>query len=219
MSGSVQFEVYFDFDNTITEFDVLDDLIRRFSINEDWREVERAWEREEIGSRECLERQLSQVRITESALRDYLKTVPVDPSFGPIVELLRKKGVEPVILSDCFSSIIGTVMENHGLAGIRIVANEMRLVNDTPAPSFPYFGAICMRCGNCKTSHLFRRDRPADTRKIYVGDGASDFCPAGFCEILFAKGSLLKHYAPRRPDCIPFERLDTVYRHLSNILP
>jgi 2-hydroxy-3-keto-5-methylthiopentenyl-1-phosphate phosphatase len=84
--------------------------------------------------------------------------------------------------------------------------------------TFPYFHAICSRSGNCKCSHLLRRDRPAGTRKVYVGDGQSDICPANVCEILFAKGSLLAHYAPIRPDCIPFQSLATVHDHLRDLL-
>jgi len=64
-----------------------------------------------------------------------------------------------------------------------------------PVLEFPYFGSICSTAGNCKTSHLLRRGRPAGTRKVYVGDGRSDICPAQFCEILFAKGSLYQHYS------------------------
>ncbi len=212
------FEAYFDFDNTIAEFDVLDELIRRFSIDEEWMNVEDAWRRGEIGSRECLELQLGKVRVSEARLRDFLLTVPVDPAFGPVVQLLRDKKVEPVILSDCFVPIIEAVLQNHGIEGIKIIANDMRLDGETPVLSFPYFGAICTCCGNCKTSHLMRRDRPLGTRKIYVGDGSSDICPAGFCEILFAKDSLLEHYRPLRPDVIPFDNLETVRQHLGQIL-
>ncbi|MCX5696960.1 MAG: hypothetical protein NTU54_03145 [Candidatus Omnitrophica bacterium] len=33
----------FDFDNTITPFDVLDDIIEKFSVNDDWVVYEEAW--------------------------------------------------------------------------------------------------------------------------------------------------------------------------------
>lgn len=116
MSVSHQFEVYFDFDNTITDFDVLDDIIRRFSINDGWRRVEEAWEAGNISSRECLEQQLSQVRVSEAALREYLGTIEVDPAFPLIVNWLRKREVAPTILSDSFSSIIAGILGNNGIA-------------------------------------------------------------------------------------------------------
>lgn len=212
------FEIYFDFDNTITDFDVLDDIIQRFSINEDWKRAEEAWKAGAIGSRDCLEQQLANVRVSESALREYLLSIKVDPAFHPILALLRSRKIEPVIVSDSFSSIIAAILENNGITGVKIFANEIRLEKDKPQVAFPYFHSICSTSGNCKCSHLFRRGRPPGTKKIYVGDGRSDVCPAGFCEILFAKDSLLKHYSGIRKDCIPFENLGTVHSHLQRLL-
>jgi 2,3-diketo-5-methylthio-1-phosphopentane phosphatase len=218
MSAAAHFEVYFDFDNTITEFDVLDDIIQRFSINEDWRQAEAEWQAGRIGSRECLERQFAQVRISPEALRAYLRMVPVDPAFRPIVELLRDKKIEPVILSDSFTALIAPILAQNGIPGLPMFCNELRLEGNRPVLTFPFFQAICSRSGNCKCSHLLQRGRAAGTRKIYVGDGQSDICPAHACEILFAKGSLLAHYAPIRPDCVPFQSLMTVYAHLRDLL-
>jgi 2-hydroxy-3-keto-5-methylthiopentenyl-1-phosphate phosphatase len=218
MSLSGPFEIYFDFDNTLTAFDVLDDLIQRFSINDDWKKVEEEWISGSIGSRECLERQLAQVRISGPVLQDYLSGIRIDPAFRPILDLLARKNIEPVILSDSFLSLIAKILKNNGVEGIKIFANEMELKGDKPLLRFPYFHSICTRYGNCKTSHLMRRNRPPGTKKIYVGDGQSDICPAGFCEILFAKDTLLKHYSAIRSDCIPFENLGTVHSRLQELL-
>ncbi|HTQ31748.1 MAG TPA: MtnX-like HAD-IB family phosphatase [Opitutaceae bacterium] len=215
---SAPFEIYIDFDNTVTEFDVLDDIIRRFSINEDWKAAEALWQQGEIGSRDCLERQLAQVRISAPALRDYLRAVRIDPAFRLILDLLRAKNIKPVIVSDSFSSLIRPILENNHATGPKILANEMRLEGDRPVVRFPYFHSICSTCANCKTSHLFKRHRPPGTKKIYIGDGQSDICPAGFCEILFAKGRLLEHYLAVRNDCIPFENLGTVHSRLQTLL-
>jgi 2-hydroxy-3-keto-5-methylthiopentenyl-1-phosphate phosphatase len=213
------FEVYLDFDHTISEIDVLDDLIARFSINEDWKGVEAAWESGRIGSRECLERQLAQVRVEPAALQAYLDSIRLDPGFRPLVEFLRGRGIEPVILSDSFTFIISSVLYNHGIDGITVFANELRQEGDILVPAFPYAGAICSTQGNCKCSHLFRRDRPAGTQKIYVGDGRSDICPAGFCEILFAKDHLLHHFSAQHRRCLPFRTLRDVLTQLPSLLP
>jgi 2,3-diketo-5-methylthio-1-phosphopentane phosphatase len=218
MNASRDFEIYFDFDNTITEFDVLDDIIRRFSLNDDWKQAEAAWEAGEIGSRECLERQLAQVRVTAAALEDYLDSIKVDPAFGPIIDLARAHQIEPVIVSDSFGGIIDRVLANNGVNGLKVWANDLRLEGDRPILAFPSFHSICSACANCKTSHLLKRNRPIGLKKIYVGDGRSDICPAGFCEILFAKDSLLEHYRAIRKDCVPFDHLGTVYLHLQCLL-
>ena len=218
MNASRNFEVYFDFDNTVTDFDVLDDIIRRFSIDDDWRQAEAAWEAGEIGSRECLERQLARVRVTGATLEDYLDSIRIDPAFRPIIDLARAHQIEPVIVSDSFAWIIDRILAKNGVNGIKVWANDLRLDGDRPVLAFPYFHSICSTCGNCKTSHLLKRNRPPGTKKIYVGDGRSDICPAGFCEILFAKAGLLQHYQAIRKDCFPFDHLDTVYSHLQRLL-
>jgi 2-hydroxy-3-keto-5-methylthiopentenyl-1-phosphate phosphatase len=143
----------------------------------------------------------------------------VDPAFPAIIDWLGRKKISPVILSDSFSSIITTILENNGIAGLKVLANELDFAGDRPIVTFPYFNSICPKCANCKTSHLVQGNRAAGTKKIYIGDGLSDVCPAGFCEILFAKGTLWKHYAGTRKDCIPFRDLSTVYLHLQNLLP
>jgi len=218
MNKTAHFEVYFDFDNTITSFDVLDDLIQRFAIDDSWEAAEREWENGAISSKACLEQQLAVVRVTKSALAAYLSSIRIDPAFPRILAYLRSHGVEPVIVSDSFRNVIEAILGNNGIHDVKVLANELKLDEDRALVEFPYFQSICSRCANCKTSHLMRRDRPENTKKIYIGDGRSDICPAGFCEIIFAKASLLKHYAPLRPDCIPFTDLTTVERHLQSII-
>lgn len=217
-SAPAAFEAYFDFDNTVADFDVLDDLIQRYSIDDTWEQAEAEWKAGEIGSRECLERQLAGIRITAPEFERYLSTVPIDPAFREIVALLRDRGIEFTIVSDSFVPIIRGILTHHGLGDVPILANAVRLEGDRLIPDFPYHASICTACANCKTSHLMKRGRAAQVRKIYVGDGRSDVCPAGFCEILFAKASLLAHYAPLRRDVIAFDRLTTVHSHLTRIL-
>jgi 2-hydroxy-3-keto-5-methylthiopentenyl-1-phosphate phosphatase len=219
MTRGASFEAYFDFDNTITEYDLLDEIIARYSVDEAWKQAEEDWAAGRIGSRECLERQVSRIRVNEADLRSHLAGVRVDPSFAPIVAFLGERGIEPVILSDSFTPFIRTVLDANGLGGLTILANGFSLDGDTPVLSFPYHGSICSTCANCKTSHLMRRDRPRGTRKIYVGDGRSDICPAGFCEILFAKEGLFEHHRDRHPHCVRFERLDTVLDELRRLIP
>ena len=218
MTAATHFEVYFDFDNTITAFDVLDQIIQQFSINESWKDAEDEWEAGKIGSKECLERQLAVVRLTASQLQAYLQTIKIDPAFKPILELLRAREIETKIVSDSFTAIIGEILENNNVKGVPILANDLVVQGNRLIPQFPYHNSICSTCANCKTSHLMKRGRPLRSKKIYIGDGRSDVCPAGFCEVIFAKGSLYTHYAPLRPDCFQFHDLQSVYTELKSIL-
>ena len=59
---------------------------------------------------------------------------------------------------------------------------------DRWAVSFPYRNSSCkFRLGNCKCAQ-----RAAGELDVMVGDGRSDFCIAERCQLVIAKGSLLR---------------------------
>ena len=205
-------QVFFDFDNTITSFDVLDGIIERFSVNRDWVAYEEAWEKGEIGSRQCLEGQLRSIRVTRPQLHGYLETVGIDPSFQRLLALLRRCGLEPVIVSDSFTPLIRYVLEFNKIGSMPIFANSLRMQGSRLLPSFPRASAECGRCGHCKTSTLGApgfAGKPA----VYIGDGLSDQCPARHAEMVFAKRgcSLHRLLLESHDNCRPFNDLGDVY--------
>ena len=119
-------QVFFDFDNTLTSFDVLDDIIKRFSPNEDWLKFERDWLAGKIGSKECLQGQLRSVRIDNIGLFEYLSKIKIDPYFVKLLALLKQNGVEPIILSDSFSLIIEYILRSNGLKGVKVYSNRLK---------------------------------------------------------------------------------------------
>lgn len=210
-SSSVAF---FDFDNTITTFDVFDDILERFSVDGRWRELEEAWQAGSIGSRECLEGQLRSVRVTRRALTQYLSTIRIDPHFSQLLVLLKGQKIPVVIVSDNFSFIVREILRNNGITGVRLYYNRIRFSGARLIPSFPYANGKCSRCAHCKKVHLLN---PKGKTHIYVGDGLSDICPAEKADLVFAKGSLLEYLKSRQKPCIPFENLGDVYRHLLEL--
>src|SRR5256885_4063475 len=67
-----------DFDGTISLLDVTDTLLNRFG-KPGWQELEDAWERGEIGSRECMKGQVALLDMDEAELRAHLDTIEIDP--------------------------------------------------------------------------------------------------------------------------------------------
>ena len=206
--------VFFDFDNTITPFDVLDHLIERFSIDEDWKMFEEEWEAGKIGSKECLEGQLRSVRVTQEVLSQYLATVPVDPFFPRLLDLLKRKGIESIIVSDSFSFIIKEILKHNGIKGGKVYANRIRFEEDRLFPSFPFWSEDCSRCAHCKKRHVLEH---ADKTTVYVGDGLSDLCPAEHADLVFAKGSLLDHLLKKKRRCRDFRDLRDVYASFEEL--
>jgi len=204
--------VFFDFDNTITRFDVIDDVLERFSVDRKWLALEEAWKAGRIGSKECLEGQLRSVRATKKEMRRYLSTVPIDPSFSRLVALLKKNKIRPTILSDSFTFFIKEILKNHGIAGVKVYCNELTFSKSVLSPLFPFANG-CARCAHCKKQHLLDR-RWKNKIIVYVGDGLSDVCPAEHADVVFAKESLLRHCRRNKIPCVEFKDLRDVHHYL-----
>ena len=211
------YAVFFDFDNTITPFDVLDRIVEQFSPTREWVALEKAWEAGTIGSKTCLAGQLNGLRVTRPALARFLSSVPVDASFKPLITLLRAHGVEPVIVSDNFLFVVDYVLRHHDIEGLQVYANRVRFVKDRLIPSFPYYDKGCQRgCANCKKRHV-TTNRSSARPVMYIGDGRSDLCAAEVADLVFAKGRLRQLLRRAGHPCVGFDNLGTVYRYVKEL--
>src|SRR4051812_5213105 len=93
LPGPRSAQVWIDFDGTLSRRDVLDDLIRTFSINESWKMIEEQWQAGLIGSRQCLEQQLALVDVSEDDLDAFLADVDLDPGALGLLKYLSKHEV------------------------------------------------------------------------------------------------------------------------------
>lgn len=208
--------VFFDFDNTITPFDVLDDIIEKFSVNKDWVSYEQAWKKGEIGSRVCLQKQMRSVRITRKELLRYLSNIKIDPHFRELFDMLGREGIKPVILSDNFASIVNFILVNNGIKGAKVYANALKFSKNRLIPSFPYINRHCLRCAHCKKKNLLKKE-VQDKIIMYIGDGMSDVCPAQYAHIVFAKGNLLEYFRKKRQLCVAFNNLEDIYAYFRGL--
>jgi len=202
--------VVFDFDNTITDFDVLDDIVSRFSINKKWVKLENAWLKKKIGSEECLRGQLKGVRVTKADLLRYLDKIKVSLYFQKVINLLRKHGARVEILSDNFAPFIRRILRKNRVSGFKLYANNISFRGNRLVPSFPHRNVSCFSCAHCKTNNL-PSERRGDKILIYIGDGNSDICPAKKADIVFAKGTLARHFEKSRLDYRKFNSIREIY--------
>ncbi len=204
---------FFDFDNTLTSFDVLDDIVQRFSVDDGWIPWERDWAAGKIGSRECLTQQLRSVRVSRERLTSYLADIELDPHFFRLLAFLKKEGAGPVIVSDSFSFFIKTILSNNGISGVKVFANGLTFSGEVLKPSFPYFNGSCSRCAHCKKARL--AEIAGGKKTVYVGDGRSDMCAAEHADLVFAKSTLLGHFRDKDLPCVAFDHLGDVYGYLK----
>lgn len=204
--------VFFDFDNTITKFDVLDAIIEKFSIDREWVAYEEAWRAGDIGSKECLEGQLRSIRGTRESLSEYLFTITIDAHFKQLLALLQGAGIRPVILSDSFTFFITSILRNNNVRGITVYANRLRFHENRLIPSFPHTNHLCSHCAHCKTNNL-SSSGDAESKIVYIGDGLSDVCPAQHADLVFAKSTLLNHFKKAKRYCVAFNDLGDIYHY------
>ncbi len=209
--------VFFDFDNTISTFDVFDDMLVNFSRNDTWKKLEDKWRKGLIGSRECLEGQLKTINVSRKVFDQYLSRIKLDPYFERLIKLFKAKKVKTVILSDNFDYILNRVLRYNGFKKLKVYCNKLKFKNDSITYDFPFEHRNCKICAHCKTKNLLA-NRKAGSIMFYIGDGHSDICPAGHCDIIFAKERLLSHYKGKKTPCFAYHNLKDVYKYFKRSL-
>lgn len=180
-----------DYDGTITLEDTGIAAMRELAPAEGM-EVELAWQRGEIDSKECLRREFGLLELTEDEFKAWVLSKPVDPGFESLVRRCRAEGVQLAILSDGLDIYIQWTLDKLGLGDISFAANRGWFEGRRLNVDFPWASLDCGACANCKREHLLRYRERFD-RIVYIGDGRSDYCPAAHADILIAKGALARY--------------------------
>jgi len=178
-----------DFDGTIALDDVTDALLTRFAHPE-WEAIETRWRAGEIGSRECMSRQVALLDASLDEVDALLDTLPIDPAFPAFVADARRRGMAVQVVSDGLDHAIHRMLARHGLDDLPVRAN--RLMHDGARGwqlLSPHASAVCPAAsGTCKCAIARQHGRV-----LMIGDGQSDFCVAAQADFVFAKHKLLTH--------------------------
>jgi len=180
-----------DYDGTVTLEDTGIAAMQELAPAEGM-QIERAWQRGEISSKECLRREFGLLNLTEDEFKEWVLTKPVDPGFKSFVLRCRSESVQVAIVSDGLDIYIKWRLDKLGLGDISFAANRGWFEGRRLHVEFPWACADCDTCANCKRNHLLRYRERFD-RIVYIGDGRSDYCPAVHADLLIAKGSLARY--------------------------
>jgi 2-hydroxy-3-keto-5-methylthiopentenyl-1-phosphate phosphatase len=214
--------IFCDFDGTITQTDVTDQILTELA-HPSWREIEQEWVRGQIGSRECLERQMALVEASPQELRALIDSIPIDPHFAAFCRFGRAHGIPFYVLSDGFDYVIQRVLRRSGVRGAlrngsHLFASGLRVQGRRLIPAFPCSAEPCEHgCATCKAA-LIRRLGAGRTPIIFIGDGLSDRFAVAESDWVFAKRQLLAACREQGIACQPFETFAEIQRALEEWL-
>ncbi len=191
-----------DFDGTVTERDVAALLLQEFA-GDRWLEIEDDFLSRKIGCREALRRQFGLLRAgKEELIRFVDENARIDPDFKRFLSISSERGIPVRIVSEGLDFYIEFLLEKHGI-DIEFFTNKAHFEDGGIRISYPNASPDCEDCGTCKLERL-KDWKDNGWRIAYAGDGVSDICPAESCDIVFAKGDLLKHFQKEGLDHIEF---------------
>ena len=179
-----------DFDGTISLQDVTDTLLQRHGMP-GWEDLEEAWERGEIGSRECMSGQVALLDMSVAELREALEQVHVDPGFVRFVDHARQLGIGVQVVSDGLDYAIQVILAREGMGDLPIVANRL-----LPAAAPLEAGNALVAAGLRQRQLQVRPARRAASRgqaRAVRGRRQLGLLRLGKAEHVLAKAKLLDH--------------------------
>lgn len=184
--------VFCDFDGTITLHDTFYKLLSEFA-SKNWYAIEEEWKKGLIGSKECTIRQLECIDyISQSQLDKFIETIEIDPFFKNFLDTLKFNNTDFYIVSDGFTYIIEKILKKNNLSDIKIIANNIEVINNKFLANFPYSSSNCFfKNSNCKCNAV--KTLGGSKYKIYIGDGHSDKCAVKHADLVFAKNELANY--------------------------
>ncbi len=210
-------KVYCDFDGTITQQDVIDLLLERLA-DSSWQDIETRWIEGEIGSRECLSKQIPLINGGWKAIENLLQEIKLDPSFKSFSKWCERKDIPLFIVSEGLQNAIKSLLNKEDIKVEKIWANKLELSESgkfTLLFPYPSNSKNC-NLGLCKCQIL--EQSTGNELKIVIGDGLNDICWTQKVNLVFAKAKLLKYCELNNIPCIPFENFNEITSTLEKIL-
>jgi len=214
-----KFKIFIDFDGTITREDVGESIFRNFG---DRIKVEKIID--DLLSNKISAKQ-SWVELCDSIgtidinlLNGFINTMEIDPWFKTLIEFCENSNIPVIVLSDGFDYYIDLILKREKLEGLKYYSNHLTISpQNRLIPVFPYYDPNSRFSANCKRNHIINNSSDEEFT-IYIGDGNSDKDPALFCDIIFAKKSLLNYCEKERISFSPYKSFYDVIEKLSVII-
>ena len=209
--------LFIDFDGTITENDVGDEIFIRFS---DFKGAIRKLNNGEYSIADYYRHVAGsmQTECTPEIFREFVLQQQADPGANALVEFCANNNIEVTVVSDGFDMYIDPILQRESLTQLPVMSNLLSYSNGKWSASFPGAteGCTCF-CASCKRNAVVSKSADADV-VVYIGDGASDECAALHSDVVFAKDSLAAYCTRNGIPHHPYSTLHDVRRILASKL-
>lgn len=200
-----------DFDGTITEVDLLQEVSERFGDPEVVRELDRALHHGRITLQEEITREYEPVRAPLAEVVDWVVDhARIRAGFQDLVALARERGWPVRVLSSGFVELIEPTLRASGVDGIEVLANTV----DARPEGWRVIWRDESRCAVCGES-CKRAGLPSQGEVVYIGDGISDRCAALASDRVFATRGLARYLDRQGVGYEPFGDFHDVIRALE----
>jgi 2,3-diketo-5-methylthio-1-phosphopentane phosphatase len=209
--------IFVDFDGTITTHDVGNALFRTFG-GAVCAEYIRQYHEGAISAQECFRAEAAAAgAVDKNAVRRFLAEQTIDGGFPAFVEYCRSQDFPLCVLSDGLDLYIAPLLERAG--NVPFVSNRATIDprDGTLRLEFPHANAECDRCACCKRN-IMLTGTPDDDVLVYIGEGYSDRCPAGYADVVFAKDTLQTYCREQNISYHPYTTFDDVRRTLRSLV-
>lgn len=214
-----KFKIFIDFDGTISTEDV---SVAMFKYLADENKIDKIINEYRVGNIsavQCWENiSLLIPNVEKKELEIFLDKFVIDSSFVTFVKFCKENNLDLTIISDGFDFYIRNILIKENLSELNFYSNNL-VINEKGnlSLSFPFTDEECKDCANCKRNHILGNSSDEDIT-IYIGNGKSDFCPAQFCDFIFAKEELLKFCEKERISYFPFKNFNDVELRIKELL-
>jgi 2-hydroxy-3-keto-5-methylthiopentenyl-1-phosphate phosphatase len=209
--------VLVDYDGTIAQSDVSDEVMWRHVARADWAPLEAAYLAGEIGSRSLLTRQAALLPAASEVITSIGDDQALDLHFVPFVEFLRARRVTIEIVSDGFGFFVAPSLARVGVGDLPVFTAHTSFGADGVSVEFPAGHPTCRVCGTCKRERILVHRREG-RHVVLVGDGFSDLYAAGHADTVFAKDHLAELCADRGWPYRPWRTFADVQAGVTELL-
>ena len=182
--------LFLDFDGTISNGDIGDELFRTFGSFEP---VHSQLIAGDFSVAEYYRQSVALLRsdCTPEAIVEFCDGQSLDAGFAPLVDWYASVDIAVTVVSDGFDAYISPLLKKSGLRDqLKVICNVLEWNDEKFTPSFPGASESCTCfCASCKRNAVINRIGDQDIA-IYVGDGRSDACAVEYADVVFAKSSL-----------------------------